>query len=89
MVADLAAVENRGRAGRLSANTTGDPELPGHSLDQIRQHFPHIVCQITAVCARIGHQLLLIQALGVVQSLLSREAKDAVCVSLQACQVVE
>ena len=83
MIADLAAVENRCRTGRaLSEGISGDPELIGYCLDQVRKHLPHIVCQIAAVCAGIGHQLLLIQALGVVQGLLSGEAEYTVCISL-------
>lgn len=48
---------------------------------------PHILCQIPAVRSRIGHQLFLIQALGVVQWLLGRITKSAVCFPLQIGKV--
>ena len=49
----------------------------------------HIVRQETAVGSRIGTELFLIQGLKVVQRLLGGEAQNAVCISLERCQVIE
>ena len=54
-----------------------------------RNQGSHIICQIPAVCSGIRDQLLFIQALGIIQGLLSGETKDPVSIPLQAGQVIQ
>ena len=49
----------------------------------------HIICQESTVRTRICDQLLFIQILRIIQCLLSRISKNAVCISLQAGQIIE
>ena len=78
------------RTDRIRAESiTGETEFVCHRGNQRRQHFPHVIGQVTAVRPGAGDQFLLIEILGEVQGLLSREAEDPVRVTLQARQVVE
>ena len=90
VVADLAAVKDGCRTYRTRAESLASvTELVCHGSNQRRQHFPHVIRQVPAVGPGIGDQFLLIKALGVVQGLLRCEAKNTVCITLQAGQVIE
>ena len=63
-----------------------------HPRRQMQNHggsLRHVARQIPAVRAGIGQQLLFIERLGVVQSLLGRVAEYPVCLPLQGGQVVQ
>ena len=81
-VDDLGGVHRRG-------GIRGDAPLFLHHPHQTRQHPRHILCEIAAVRPGVGDELLLIEALGVVEGLLRRESKLAVGVPLEGGQVVE
>ena len=83
MVCDLAAVENRAFTDWSCAKTIFRQAIKlCYSSDKLRDDRLHVLGQIPAVSSRIGHQLLLIEALGVIQRLLSGEAQDTVSISL-------
>ena len=67
----------------------GDITLFLHHLHQPRQHPRHVLREVAAVRPGVGDELLLIEALSVVQSLLRREAQLTVGVPLEGGQVVE
>ena len=60
-----------------------------HLRNEGRQHRLHVIRQISAVGTGIGHQLLFIKRLGVVQRLLCCKAEDTVGIALQAGQIIE
>ena len=64
------------RQFRRQMNHTGD-------------RFRHVGGQITAVRAGIGQQFLFVEALGVVEGLLRRVSKQAVCLTLQGSKIIE
>ena len=64
-------------------------DLFGYLSDQGREHRLHVLCQVSAVGTRIGHKLLFIERLGVIQRLLCGESEDTVRITLQAGQIIE
>ena len=89
MVADLAAVKDRRRVDWVCMQgIAGEMNLPRNRTDQRGQHLPHIIRQVPAVGPGVGDQLLFIEALGIVQSLLGCEAEHSVSIALQAGQIV-
>ena len=58
-------------------------------VDHTGGRFRHVGSQIPAVRARIGQQLLFVEALGVVKGLLRCVSEQAVCLTLQGGKVIE
>ena len=58
-------------------------------VDHTGDRFRHVGGQITAVRAGIGQQFLFVEALGVVEGLLRRVSKQAVCLTLQGGKIIE
>ena len=58
-------------------------------VDHTGGRFRHVGSQIPAVRARIGQQLLFVEALGVVKGLLCRVSEQAVCLPLQGSEIIE
>ena len=57
--------------------------LFGHLSDQGGEHRLHVLCQVSAVGTRIGHKLLFIERLGVIQRLLCGESEDTLLSSME------
>ncbi len=95
LVARLLSLLMGGLSSRLNSvlhsrlDSLPDSEFLRHLRDQARQHGLHVLRQISAIGTWIGHQFLLIERLGVIQSLLCGEAENTVGVPLQARQIVE
>ena len=88
VVADLLPVDDLGGV-HGGGGVWGDITLFPHHIHQPRQHPRHVLREVAAVRPGVGDELLLIEALGVVQGLLRRESQLAVGVPLEGGQVVE
>ena len=86
VITDLAVVDY---LFRINRHFSGISEFCSHLSCQIRNHVFHIFCKKTAVCSRIGYQLLLIKTLGIIKCLLCRESQKTVGISLQRSKAVE
>ena len=67
VVADLFAVDD---LFCVDGDFAGHTEVESGLTNQVRQTRLHILGQIPAVGARVGYQLLFIEGLGVIESLL-------------------
>ena len=86
MIGDLGVIDH---LLRIDWNRVRVLQSTGCCLCKLRQSCSHILCQIPAVCSRIGDQLLLVQALQIVQCLLRRISQDLIGISLQGSQVIQ
>ena len=67
IVYDLLRIDGKGHA-------TEDAGFGLNPAHKARQHFRHILGKVSAVRSRIGHQLLFIQGLRIIQRLLRGKA---------------
>ena len=88
VICDLFVIHNLLRMDRYVIHTRREECVESH-IYEVWQIVCHIVCQVSAVCTGISDQLLFIEVLGVIQSLLCRIAQHTVGVSLQTGQIIE
>lgn len=86
VITDLAVVDY---LFRMNHHFSGISKFCSHLSCQVRNHAFHIFCEKTAVCSRIGYQLLLIKALGIIKCLLCRKSQKTVGIPLQRCKTIK
>ena len=88
VVADFAVIHNP-FGMRVQFQGGCERQRTAHAGSQFRQFLLHVLRQIPAVRARVGQQLLLVQALGVIQRLLGSKAEQPVGILLKCGQIIQ